>query len=263
MLQVLDRYILRLILRAQAKVPCEMLYLETGALELKHVIAVRRLVYIQHILKKHDEEIVKKIYVAQKKSPCTGDWVLIVAEDRLTYNIEYSDEQIAELSDDEFKKYVKKQVRHQAFNELKDIQNEHIKVKHIKFESLFSPQEYLINPQINNSIRSLLFNLRCQSVRGVKANFSNFYQGSTQCHFKCLNKEDSQEHMLQCHELLLHLDLNQKSILSEVEYSDLFGSTDKQIKIAKLFQILIRIQERLLGQTQEPACHGKNSGPRD
>ena len=63
-LQVLDRKILRLLLGAQAKVPCEMLYLETGALELKHVIAVRRLVYLQKILKKHDEDIVKKVYVA-------------------------------------------------------------------------------------------------------------------------------------------------------------------------------------------------------
>ena len=49
MLQVLDRKILRLILGAQAKVPFEMLYLETGALEIKHVIAVRRLVYLQNI----------------------------------------------------------------------------------------------------------------------------------------------------------------------------------------------------------------------
>ena len=50
-----------------------MLYLKTGALELKIVIAVRRLIYSQYMLKKHDEEIVKKIYIAQKKTPCTGD----------------------------------------------------------------------------------------------------------------------------------------------------------------------------------------------
>ena len=77
----------------------------------------------------------------------------------------------------------------------------------------------------------VLFNLRCQSVGGVKANFSNFYQGNTQYHFKCLNQEDSQENMLRCHELLIHLDQKQKSILSEVEYRDLFGSTEKQIKL--------------------------------
>ena len=96
------------------------------------MIGVRRLIYLQNILKKHDKEIVKKVYVAQKKAPCTGDWVILVEEDRLKYNIEYSDKQIAELSYDEFKKYVKKKVRKQSFDDLKNIQNGHRKVKHIK-----------------------------------------------------------------------------------------------------------------------------------
>ena len=205
------------------------------------MIAVRRMVYLQNILKKHDTEIIKKIYVAQKKLPCTGDWVLLIEEDRLKYNIEYSDEQIAELSDSKFKTHVKKQVRLQSLNELKDIQNEHIKVKHIKFDSLKSPQEYLISKQFNNRLSSLLFNLRCQSVNGIKANFSNLYQGNTQCHFKCLNKEDSQEHMLSCHELIIHLDQKQKTLLSKVEYSDLFGSTIKQLEITQIFRALLKI----------------------
>ena len=97
MLQVLDRKILRLILGAQAKVPCEMLYFETGALELKHVVAVRKLVYLQNMLKKHDKEIIKKVNLAQKKSTCTGDWVLLIEKDRLKYNVAYSDEKIAKM----------------------------------------------------------------------------------------------------------------------------------------------------------------------
>ena len=97
MLQVLDRKILRLILGAQAKVPCEMLYFETGALELKHVVAGRKLVYLQNMLKKHDKEIIKKVNLAQKKSTCTGDWVLLIEKDRLKYNVAYSDEKIAKM----------------------------------------------------------------------------------------------------------------------------------------------------------------------
>ena len=45
------------------------------------------------------------------------------------------------------------------------------------------------------------------------------------------DKEDSQEHMLECHELEKHLDQRTKLLLSEVVYSDLFGSTTKQLKI--------------------------------
>ena len=67
---------------------------------------------------------------------------------------------IAEISKIYFKNYMKKKVRKYAFDELQDIQKEHIKVKHIKFDSLKFPQEYLNDKQFNNS---LLFNLRCQS----------------------------------------------------------------------------------------------------
>ena len=72
----------------------------------------------------------------------------------------------------DFKNYLKKKVRNYAFDELRDIQKEHIKVKHIQFNSLKSPQEYLTDKQFNNRLSSLLFNLRCQSVNGVRHKFS-------------------------------------------------------------------------------------------
>ena len=53
MLEMLDRKILRQILGAHAKVQSEMLHLETGAIPLSHVIAVRRFLYLQNILKKN------------------------------------------------------------------------------------------------------------------------------------------------------------------------------------------------------------------
>ena len=261
LLQVLDRKILRLILGAQSKVPSEMLYLETGTLELQHVIAVRRMTYLQCILKRHDNEITKKIYIAQKKSPCKGDWVLKIEEDRIKYDIDFSDEKIAEISEMVFKNYLKIKVRKYAFDELRDIQKEHIKVKHIQFNCLKSPQEYLTDKQFNNRLSSLLFNLRCQSVNGVRGNFSNLFKDNTQCQFNCFDKEDSQEHMLECHELEKHLDQRHKALLSEVVYSDLFGSTTKQLKITQMFRILLRVRERLLGKNQQPACHGNSSGP--
>ena len=63
-LEVLDGKILRAILGAHCKVPSEMFYLETGAVPISHAISVRRLVYLQTILKKSNNEIVKKVYLA-------------------------------------------------------------------------------------------------------------------------------------------------------------------------------------------------------
>ena len=68
----------------------------------------------------------------------------------------------------------------------------------------------------------LVVNLRCQNVKGVKANFNNLYEGNTQCQFKCLNQEDSQEHMISYHELKRHLEPQHIESLRNVEYGDLF-----------------------------------------
>ena len=47
--------------------------------------------YLQCILKRHDNGIIKKIYIAQEISPCKGDWVLKIEEDKIKYDIDFSD----------------------------------------------------------------------------------------------------------------------------------------------------------------------------
>ena len=138
-LEVLDRKILRVILGAHCKVPSEMLYLETGAISISNVISVRRLLYLQTILKKTDNEIVKKVYIAQKVSPCNGDWIKLIDSDKEYYNIPLSDEAITEMTEEKYKSFVKSQVKERAFEDLKKIQNEHSKVNNILFEILNKP----------------------------------------------------------------------------------------------------------------------------
>ena len=46
-----------------------MLHLESGASQISHVIAVRRLLYLKNILERYVHEVVKKVYKAQKKNP--------------------------------------------------------------------------------------------------------------------------------------------------------------------------------------------------
>ena len=61
---------------------------------------------------------------------------------------------------------------------------------------------------------------------------------------------------------MTHLSDKQKNELVEVKYQDIFiGSTDEQLRVTKLFQVLLRKRERLLEKDQGPAYHGNNSGP--
>ena len=56
-LEVIDHDILRAITGTQAKVPIEMLYLETAQVPVKSAIIVRRLLYLQTILQRHESEL--------------------------------------------------------------------------------------------------------------------------------------------------------------------------------------------------------------
>ena len=61
--------ILQEITGAHSKVPWEMFYLETSVLPIASVIIARRLIYLQDILKRTENEIIFKVYTAPKESP--------------------------------------------------------------------------------------------------------------------------------------------------------------------------------------------------
>ena len=66
-LMTTDKYLLRGLIGAQAKVPLEHLYLELAALPLSYVISARRMIYLQTILKRCDEELIPKSMFVRKK----------------------------------------------------------------------------------------------------------------------------------------------------------------------------------------------------
>ena len=70
-LEVIDHMILLSILGA--KVPVETLYLETGAMSIRSVISVRRMIYLKTILNRHKYEVTRKVYFAMKENPYKGD----------------------------------------------------------------------------------------------------------------------------------------------------------------------------------------------
>ena len=109
-LMVIDNMILRTITGAQAKVPVEALYLETAALSIKCVISVRRMLYLKTILSRHDEEIIKKVYLAMKERTLKGDWYHLVKSDFQKANIKMDEQNIAQTDFVQFKCDVKKAV---------------------------------------------------------------------------------------------------------------------------------------------------------
>ena len=68
-------------MKAHSKTPKECLYLETGSMPIKFIIKQRRLMYWHHILSRENNELISRVYYAQKKKPIKDDWSLQVDKD--------------------------------------------------------------------------------------------------------------------------------------------------------------------------------------
>ena len=80
-LESVDEHLLRSLVKAHSKTPLEFLYLETGAAPIRFLISSRRMIYLQTIVKRSDNEVTKKIYQTQKNDPVRGDNTELVKAD--------------------------------------------------------------------------------------------------------------------------------------------------------------------------------------
>ena len=244
-LEVMDRSLLRHITKAHAKVQTEFIYLETGAIPIKQMMMNRRMMFQQNILKRSPDELLRKVYEAQKVNPVRGDWIKIIEKDFETLEIEMNENEIQIKSKCEYKSQVKHKIKEHVFKNLKTQQTKHSKISNICYNSLKS-QEYLRTHMLNNHEVSLLFSLRSRTSREFKANFPYFKDQT--CPMNC-GDMDTQEHILRCQKLN-----SQMSQDKTIEYSDLFSSNiTQQTAITKLFSSLL--------ERREDACASQPAGP--
>jgi hypothetical protein len=108
-LEKVDEALLQEILQAHSKTPTEFLYLETGTLPLRWIIAQRRINYMKHILKMLDGELIKKVFLAQKDPPTSGDFVELVLKDLKNIGITYEEAITNQLTKSKLKDLAKRQ----------------------------------------------------------------------------------------------------------------------------------------------------------
>ena len=71
-IEKVDEYLLRGIIKAHSKTPRAALYLETGCIPIRYIIKKRRLMYLHHILHRNPNELIYKVYMAQKRKSVKG-----------------------------------------------------------------------------------------------------------------------------------------------------------------------------------------------
>ena len=92
LLKKADKILLRKILEAPSKTCVELLYLETGAIPMSHIIKCCRIIYLYYIL---NDEMLPRVFNAQLRNPRKGDWSTIVMKDLEDFKITLTFEKIS------------------------------------------------------------------------------------------------------------------------------------------------------------------------
>ena len=252
---IIDQYLIRGLLNAHSKTPIEHLYLETGSLPIKYIIFSRRLIYLKEIIDRPEHELVKKVYRCQQANPDIGDWCQLIDQDFEEINLHINENLIQSMNVTDFKNIVKTSVRNAAFKKLQALKESHSKVEHNQYDNLNHPQVYLTSETITNQQCSILFALRSHSLRGIRENFKKMYLQNTLCPL-CERFSDSQLHILQC---LVLKDI--RPMVENVEYNHIYGTTQQQEQLVKVYEIYLGIRDELLDDPSQQSLPGLYTGP--
>ena len=124
-LEKVDESLLRGLLKGHAKLPLEALYLETASLPIRYIVSSRRIMYLHSILQKGPDELVRKIFEAQKQDTSPGDFYQLVCEDKESIGLNFSDQEIQTMSKEKLRIIVRDKTRKSALHYLKQIQEGH------------------------------------------------------------------------------------------------------------------------------------------
>ena len=73
-LEKLDETLLKNLIDAPSMTPIPGLYLDLGVYPIGYHIIVKRLMFLQHILKCDDERLISQVFWAQERGPDKNDW---------------------------------------------------------------------------------------------------------------------------------------------------------------------------------------------
>ena len=104
------------------------MYLELGLMPARFIILLRRLMYLQHILKqKNQDTLLYRFFKAQMDNSSKNDWVTGALQDLEKVNINMELSEIEQMPEESFKNMCKQKVKSLAFeylnNKLKQRQN--------------------------------------------------------------------------------------------------------------------------------------------
>ena len=197
-----------------------------------------------HIVHVNKEDMLYRVYSAQKVSPVQGDWVKLLDSDKSLFNINMTDDDIESISSYKLKNYLKKTAQKLTLNYIESLQQKHSKSE--KYETAdLSTADYLTDGRFSKYECELLFKLRSRTIQ-VKNNFQNGNLENLFCDL-CKLFTCTQEHVLSCPEITKKVRIVNTT---QVEHSDIFGNVDQQLTYIKIYSQFWSERQSLLESEQ-------------
>ena len=187
--------------------------------------------YLWNILQKNEDELVTKVYNAQKLFPVKDDFFFQIKEDMDDLGLDLEEEAIKNMKKVKFKNLVNGKIRDAAQSYLIQKKENLSKLKNISCR--FQLKEYLTTNRLSTSEKQLLFKLRTRMIP-VKCNFPSMYKDNLFCQLCNTDTNESQEHVYICPSLVTHSN-------DLVRYTDIYDENlEKQITAVKLWSMLLK-----------------------
>jgi hypothetical protein len=236
-LEQTEQVYLRKILNAHSKTPIEAIYLELGVVPLGFHLMKRRILYFHDIINRNENELVRRVVMAQKVETYTGDFY-----EQVKNNMEdllINDEDLEE-SKEKFRETVEKKMKEKAFSQLIGIARTHSKTNQEMYTDCEGAAHYK-DPRFTPDLANLLFKFRTRTFL-VKNNFRNNYRNTNILCPICELQDDTQEHLLECFRII---EVYQREV--NVKIDDIFsGDVDTLFNVAKVLKDLVEIRNSLL-----------------
>ena len=165
-----------------------------------------------------------------------------------------TEKEIQNISKEKFRKIVKIKVQNASFKYLKELKNNHSKMRNLNYDE-FKLAEYLSSPLFNDESRKLLLALRTRTVPGIRTDYGTLYVDKM-CPLGC-GDEDNIPNILSCRILREKHKSDEMLVNSELKYSDIFSNNiRKQKEATELFRQLLETRNQIISSV--PVA---NTGP--
>ena len=191
-LQVVQLKYLKRMMHAPSSTSNPLTFLETGNLPVENQIHVRQLSFLHHIINLQDDDPVKTTYFEQLKYPYEPNWGNEIIQLKLKYNIDYTDEQVKQVSKERWKSAIKNKVKTHVWKELisKALLQKH--GQRITLPSKLERQEYLTTLPSANARK--IFHIRTGTI-DLKGHRKYKYGDNTSCRL-CNSEVEDVNHVV-------------------------------------------------------------------